>query len=93
MRRHALLIGLGVGLAFVAVGCRGTVTKNTPMDVAKTTSEDWRTGAWASYLDLKKTYRRVYYVGSSLGGTIGLDLASEHKLDGLILLCVVDLSR
>jgi len=57
----------------------------TPMAIAETTPLDWHDSAWASYVEMKKTYARVYYVGSSTGATIGLDLASEHHLDGLIL--------
>jgi len=54
--------------------------------------EDWYQEVEKNYLNLKKTYPKVYVLGLSLGGALALKLSQEHKVDALILinhLCIL----
>jgi len=56
-----------------------------PSDMDGVTWRDWRAATRAACIELKKKYGRLFYVGLSVGATIGLDLASEIEFDGLVL--------
>jgi carboxylesterase len=50
----------------------------------KTNYLDWRKSAEDAYFKLAKDHKRIYVVGISLGGLLSLDLAANHKVDGVI---------
>jgi carboxylesterase len=53
-------------------------------DLEKTNYLDWRKSAEDAYFKLAKDHKRIYVVGISLGGLLSLDLAANHKVDGVI---------
>jgi carboxylesterase len=57
----------------------------TPEELEKVSSEDWKKAINDAYLEGKKRYNHIYYCGVSLGSLLGLFLAENAKLDGLIL--------
>lgn len=48
--------------------------------------QDWYREAETKYLELKSKYKKVYVVGFSNGGTLGLRLAEKHDVEKLVLL-------
>jgi carboxylesterase len=69
----------GFGVIAPALAGHGT----TPQDLARVGRDDFFTGAEAAYAEAVKRYARVYVVGLSMGGTLGLHLATRHRLAGL----------
>ena len=54
-------------------------------DLEKTNYLDWYNSAETAYLKLASNHDKVYIIGTSLGGLIALDLASNYDADGLIV--------
>ena len=75
----AMLHAGGFGVSAPALAGHGT----TPQDLAQVSRDDFFAGAEAAYLAAVKRFARVYVVGLSMGGTLGLHLAARHRLDGL----------
>ena len=50
----------------------------------QTNFEHWSSFAEQEYLKLKKVFSRVFVIGFSMGGTIGLYLAQKYQLPGLV---------
>lgn len=48
--------------------------------------QDWYKEVETKYLGLKSKYKKVYVVGFSNGGTLGLRLAEKHNIEKLVLL-------
>lgn len=57
-----------------------------PADLARTTYHDWIASAQAAVDELRDRCRRVWAIGLSLGGLIGLHLAAQRQVDGVIAL-------
>jgi len=57
----------------------------TPESLERTTAEDWEKAIVDAYQEEKKRYDHIYYCGVSLGSLLGLTLADNNKLDGLVL--------
>jgi carboxylesterase len=57
-----------------------------PEDLARTTYHNWVASAEAAIAELRGRCRRVWAIGLSLGGLIGLDLAARQRADGVIAL-------
>jgi carboxylesterase len=57
-----------------------------PEDLARTTYRDWVASAEAAVTELRARCRQVWAIGLSLGGLIGLHLAANHRVDGVIAL-------
>jgi carboxylesterase len=55
-------------------------------DLEKTNYLDWRKSAEDAYLKLYKDHKKIYLVGTSLGGLLSLDLAANHKVNGVIII-------
>ncbi len=55
-------------------------------DLERTSWNDWYTAVEFTFLELKKTYKRVFICGQSMGGSIGLLLSTYRPLDGIIAL-------
>jgi len=55
-------------------------------DLEKTNYLDWRKSAEDAYFKLSKDHKKIYLVGTSLGGLLSLDLAANHKVQGLIII-------
>ena len=55
-------------------------------DLENTNYLDWRNSAEQAYLRLAENYSQIYIVGTSLGGLLALDLASQYDVDGLIVI-------
>lgn len=70
----------GYGVYAPALPGHGT----TPSDLERVRPEDFFAGAHAAYREIRKRYARVYVVGLSMGGTLGLHLATREPLEGLI---------
>jgi carboxylesterase len=60
----------------------GTIGK----DLLTCRAEDWLRTCIDEYIDLKSRYKKVYVLGQSMGGLIGLILARMFEPAGLILL-------
>ncbi len=56
-----------------------------PGDFSRTTPEELEAFALAQYRELKKKYERVDVVGLSMGGSLAILLASQEKVDRLVL--------
>ncbi|MEK6907320.1 MAG: alpha/beta fold hydrolase [Nanoarchaeota archaeon] len=54
-------------------------------DLEKTNYLDWRKSAEDAYYKLAKNHKKIYVVGTSLGGLLSLDIASNHEVSGLIV--------
>lgn len=57
----------------------------TPESLEKIAAKDWQKAIAEAYQEEKKHYNHIYYCGVSLGSLLGLTLAENNKLDGLIL--------
>ncbi len=57
-----------------------------PEDLARTTQRDWIASADAAIDELRGRCRQVWAIGLSLGGLIGLHLAANQRVDGVIAL-------
>lgn len=56
-----------------------------PEDLEKIGFEEWKSAVESAYQSARKRYDHIYYCGVSLGSLLGLSLAENVKLDGLIL--------
>lgn len=56
-------------------------------DLKKTNYEEWIASAEDSLLKLKKQCNKVFIVGFSMGGLIGINLALKYKVQGIATLC------
>ena len=64
---------------------RGHGTK--PENLAKVRYNDWLNDARGAFEKLKRKHDKVFVIGTSIGGTISLELAKEKKsIDGLVLM-------
>ncbi|KIL72406.1 alpha/beta hydrolase [Bacillus badius] len=55
------------------------------LDMEPCTHEDWYKSLKQGYLQLKKRGKRVFVMGQSMGGTLALKLAAEHKdIEGIV---------
>lgn len=73
------------GYTVYAPMLRGHGTK--PEDLAKVRYNDWINDARGAYKKLKRKNDKVFVIGTSIGGTISLFLASEFKeINGLVLM-------
>ncbi len=50
----------------------------------KTSFKDWAKGAETAFLALRERVDKVFVCGFSMGGTLALDLAVRHAVDGLV---------
>ena len=57
-----------------------------PEDLRRVKWIDWYLHARNKFLELKDSCDRVFLCGQSMGGAIALQIASHHKVDGLITL-------
>ncbi len=55
-----------------------------PSDLERVRPEDFFNSAVVAYREVRKHYARVYVVGLSMGGTLGLHLAARYPLEGLV---------
>ena len=58
---------------------------STPEELAQTSSEDWVEAVHAEYHQLREAHEQVFVAGLSLGGLLSLELASQEKVDGLLV--------
>ena len=70
----------GYGVLAPALAGHGT----SPNDLLNIRPEDFFASADAAYHEVRKRYSRVYVVGLSLGGTLGLHLATRYPLEGVV---------
>ena len=70
----------GYGVLAPALAGHGT----SPSDLASVGPEDFFASADAAYQEVRQRYARVYVVGLSLGGTLGLHLATRYPLEGIV---------
>ncbi|HXN08154.1 MAG TPA: alpha/beta fold hydrolase [Candidatus Acidoferrales bacterium] len=70
----------GYGVFAPALAGHGT----SPRDLLDVGPEDFFASADAAYREVRQRYGRVYVVGLSLGGTLGLHLATRYPLDGIV---------
>ncbi len=54
-------------------------------DLEKTNYIEWRKSAQSAYIKLAKDYDKIYVIGTSLGGLLALDIAANHKVQGLVV--------
>jgi len=80
---RALGVGLweaGYGIYAPVLAGHGTI----PTDLERVAPADFFAGVTESLREVRRRYARVYVVGLSMGGTLGLHLAAHHALDGLV---------
>lgn len=70
------------GFSVVAPALAGHGT--SPDDLLRVTREDFFATAEAAYRDASARFERVYVVGLSMGGTLGLHLAARHDVAALV---------
>ena len=58
----------------------------TPHELNETPRADWVRAALAGYDELAQTHERVYVVGLSLGGLLGLVIAARRPIAGAVIL-------
>ncbi|MBC7233624.1 MAG: alpha/beta fold hydrolase [Chloroflexi bacterium] len=58
----------------------------THEDLARTTWQDWYASVEAAFVELQKQCTEVFVAGFSLGSLLALHLATQHELDGIVLL-------
>ena len=75
-----ILNAAGFGVIAPALAGHGT----TPQDLARVSRDDFFAGAQAAYDDAARRFARVYVVGLSMGGTLGLHLATRYPLQALV---------
>jgi len=69
----------GFGVVAPALAGHGT----SPDDLVGVTREDFFATVEAAYLDATERFERVYIVGLSMGGALGLHLAAHHEVAAL----------
>jgi carboxylesterase len=58
---------------------------STEEELAETSSRDWIEAVHAEYDQLRAAHAQVFVAGLSLGGLLSLELASQKKVDGLLV--------
>jgi carboxylesterase len=79
---------LAEALAQAGIRCVGPAHpghNQTPALLARTTHGEWLDAARASLRALRARHSRVFVVGVSLGGLLGLTLAAEEPVDGAVV--------
>lgn len=56
-------------------------------DLKKTTYEEWISSAEKCLVEFKNKCDKIFIIGFSMGGLIGINLALKYKISGLITLC------
>ncbi len=70
------------GFSVIAPALAGHGT--SPDDLSRVTREDFFVTAEAAYREAAERFERVYVVGLSMGGTLGLHLAARHDVPALV---------
>ncbi|MBV8163487.1 MAG: alpha/beta fold hydrolase [Candidatus Eremiobacteraeota bacterium] len=70
----------GYGVYAPALAGHGTA----PGDLEHVSPDDFFAAAHAAFAEVRKRYARVYVVGLSMGGTLGLHLAAREPMEGLV---------
>lgn len=58
----------------------------TPEDLETTTWTEWLDAVKKAFSELRKEYRQIFVCGQSMGGCLGLLLASTQRVDGVIVI-------
>lgn len=74
------------GQGFTVKGVRLAGHGTSPLDMERTTWEDWFGSVLEGYRQLKEITRKVFPIGLSLGAALALHLAAHHEVDGVIAL-------
>ncbi len=84
-------------LAGAGFACVGPVLPghgSSPEELARTPRADWIEAALAAYDELARTHARVYVLGLSMGGVLGLALGARRRPRGIAVLAApFDLGR
>jgi len=78
----AYLAGRGLTVLGVRLAGHGT----TPEAMARTGWRDWVASAEEGLCQLRQQCQRVFLVGFSMGGLLGLHLAARHHMPGLVVI-------
>lgn len=81
--------GMGAYLAqrgLTVLGVRLAGHGTTPEEMARTGWHDWLASAEDGLRQLRKQCQRVFVVGFSMGGLLGLHLAVQHHMTGLVVI-------
>ncbi len=81
--------GLGEFLAaqgFTVKGVRLAGHGTSPLDMEKTTWEDWFASVVEGYRELQSVAHKVFPIGLSLGAALALHLAVHHEVEGVVAL-------
>jgi carboxylesterase len=70
----------GFGVVAPTLAGHGT----TPQDLTRITRDDFLTSAEDAFRTAAERFARVYVVGLSMGGTLGLHLAARHDVSALV---------
>ncbi len=71
---------------FTVKGIRLAGHGTSPLDMEKTTWEDWFESVLEGYCQLRGITRKIFPIGLSLGAALALHLAAHHEVDGVIAL-------
>lgn len=71
---------------FTVRGVRYAGHGTHPEDLARTSWRDWVASAELAVTELRSRCQQVWAIGLSLGGIIGLHLAAQQQIDGVIAL-------
>ncbi len=80
-------IDLGNYLAKKGVSCKAVLLDGhgtSPEHLLTTTEKDWKKSVINAMNDLKKDVNKVVICGDSMGGSLALWYAANHKVDGVI---------
>ena len=58
----------------------------TKSDMASANYSQWLQDGENAFLELKKSCHQIFVIGFSMGGLVGVHIASEHKIAGLVTL-------
>ncbi len=78
-----LIADAGFYVRVIRISGHGT----TPGHLATTSGADWLASVAWHYKETVKEYNTIYYLGHSLGGTLGLLLATIFPIDRIIVMC------
>jgi carboxylesterase len=59
---------------------------STAEDLGNSTIDDWKKSVESAYLELSSKYQKIFVVGNSFGGNLGIWLASKYDVTGLVCL-------
>lgn len=57
-----------------------------PDDLRNTSYQQWLAASEKAFTELKQSYRTVFVIGQSMGGSLALHLAAHHQFAGLVTL-------